>query len=194
MLYYFPNRPFLIPPSSPEVILRDNDPDWHGEIKWMGDRLELQKIDNKFIFMNRHKKAFSKFVPSIELLDELNALNIPNNSQLDGELMHFKTKEIKQTIHFYDVYVLNDKPIREDLEARRDILAQHFGGRKFQHIDITEAFPNNFIELFNSVIKDHEKEGLVLKDKRGKIQFTTNKSVDVTWQIKIRKENKNYKF
>jgi len=194
MLYYYPNRPYLISPDNPEVMIKDQDPNWHAEIKWMGDRLCLIKANNKFVFMNRQKKEFSKFVPSSELLEQLNALNIPNNSQLDGELMHFKTKEIKQTIHFYDVYVLNDKQVREDLETRRNILLEHFNNRTFPNINVTQAFSGMFIEIFNRVIRDHEKEGLVLKNKHGKITFTTNKSVDVLWQFKIRKENKNYKF
>lgn len=199
MLYYFPNRPFLLPPDDPKIIEYSNDSNYHGEIKKNGNRLVLQKAQSKhlkfegFTFFNRQKEVM-KYQPCPELLDELQSLKIPSESQLDGELMHFKTKDVKHTIFFYDVYVLDGQKIRVSLEERRQILYNLFGKREFKHIIISEIYPDNFLDVFNNVIGERENEGLVIKDKRGKLVFNPIKSVDVSWQTKIRRPEKNYRY
>jgi ATP-dependent DNA ligase len=202
MLYYYPNRPILLSPNSPEVEIKSQDPNWTAEIKYNGDRLCLHYSDDlqgasacshkSFTFYGRLNNIL-KYQPSKELLDQLLSLNLPKETQLDGELMHKHTTDIKHKIFFYDIYVLKGKDVREDLKTRREILHDLIKS-KLPNIEITEVFPTNFRQKFEEVTKIHENEGLVMKDIRGKIQFTTNKSYDVNWQLKIRKPTKNYAF
>jgi ATP-dependent DNA ligase len=192
MIYYYPNRPILISPDSSLVKRLSDDDDWFAEIKYNGDRLCLQLIDKKFHFFNRHKQLL-KYQPSKELSDQLYSLNLPNNSQFDGELMHFHTKNIKDTIYFYDIYYLNGEDVEERLEVRKEILYS-FIKKPLPNISVTKEFKKDFVKVFNKVTKVAEQEGLVMKNRNGLIKFTTNKSYDVDWQYKIRKENKNYAF
>ena len=202
MLYFWPNRPFLLQPTDPTVARLSADPNWSAELKFNGDRLCLQKHSDPtpwkqfdgFVFANRHKDYLKRFEPSKTLLDELKSLNLPDGTQLDGELLHFHTKAIKFKIVFYDIYVLGGKQITEPLYARRNILTDIFAGRKFNHLSISEQHASDFSNLFNEVIKREEIEGLVMKDARGKITFNTTASNDVTWQFKCRKSSKNYAF
>ena len=200
MIYYYPNRPILISPDNPSVELKSNDINWDAEIKWNGDRLVLQKQENpnkknfeNFVFFNRENDVL-KYAPIKELMEELKALNLPPETQLDGELLHNKTKKIKNRIIFYDIYILGGHNVTGILQERRDILKLLFNDKKFKHIEIAERFETGFTEKFKEVITREECEGLVLKNKTGKIVFNTIKSPDVCWQNKIRREHKNYKF
>lgn len=206
MIYWFPNRPYLIEPTHPKVLELSNDPNWFAELKQNGDRLVLQKHSNPtpwkrfegFVFASRHKDYLKRFEPVKSLLDELKSLSLPDNTQLDGELMHFKTKHIKFKIIFYDIYVLGGKQIQETLETRRAILTDilskdnHWG--KYNHLSLSTRYDTGFPELFTESIKRPEIEGLVMKDKNGRIVWNTCSSNDVTWQVKIRRKSANYLF
>lgn len=190
--YFFPNRPILYPPNHNKIKELSLDKNWIAEIKKNGDRLCLIKHDNNFFFYNRHKQIL-KYSPSSQLLQELYSLNIPNDTQLDGELLHNKTKHIKNTIFFYDIISWNNKQCNISFKERRQTLINLINPQ-LKCIHLIKQYSNNFIELFNKVIKQNENEGLVLKNLNGKIQFNFNKSPDVVWQIKIRRPHKNYKF
>jgi ATP-dependent DNA ligase len=159
-----------------------------------GNRLVLRKLeDGKWEFMNRHKQRMS-YTPSPEVMEELNALSIKPNTQLDGELMHTRTKNVKHQIVFYDVYVLNGKRQRGVLSERRNALNDLFASHSFNHLSQSKAYENGFRDLFEQVITCREHEGLVLKDSNGKLKFSPVGSSDVSWQYKVRRPHKNYKY
>jgi ATP-dependent DNA ligase len=194
MIYWYPNRPILLPKTAHEFGQLSDSPDWTAEIKMDGNRLVLRKLENgKWEFMNRHKKPMS-YTPSPEVMAELNALNVEPKTQLDGELMHTRTKNVKHQIVFYDVYVLNGEKQRGTLRERREILRDLLDGKGFNHLVQSEVYYTNFKDLFDKVITCREHEGLVLKDVNGKIKFSPVKSDDVAWQYKVRRPHKNYKF
>jgi len=192
MIYFYPNRPLLLTPDHPKVEVWSQHSDWDAEIKKNGTRLVLQQ-DSGLKFFNR-KRGLLKYRPAKGLIDELNSLEIPNHSQLDAELLHFKTKHIKDVVYFYDAYLLKEERVTEELQFRREILHNLFKGRKFKHIEIAQTYSGDFHNLFNEVIKKEENEGLVMKNKKGKIVWKTTRSPDVPWQVKIRKSTKNYRF
>lgn len=195
MIYFYPNRPLLYTVEHPDILRFSYDPNYVAEIKKNGDRLCLQKENDKFIFMNRHKELLKRYTPIPEVLDELHSLNIPNNSQLDGELMHNHTKATKHQLYFYDVYLWGGECNRDSFRFRRAFLENLFANKKFSHLELAKQYANeDFQKLYYSVIGSLENEGLVIKNLNGKLIFNTGKSNDVDWQIKIRKENKNYKF
>lgn len=194
MLYYYPNRPLLLPPDHEKVDQFSNDVNWDAEIKLNGDRLVLRKINKQFEFWNRDKRIFKRYEPPASLIDELQQLQLPDNTQLDGELMHFKIRSIKNKIFFYDIYIVDNQKIMSNLEERRQILHNFWNKRKFQHLHISSVYDTGFKKIFLEVIKKEENEGLVMKDKRGKIVWNVVKSPDVPWQVKIRRPHKNYQF
>jgi ATP-dependent DNA ligase len=194
MIYWFPNRPQLLPIVAPEVERYSASPDWTAEVKMDGNRLVLRKLETgEWQFMNRHKDRM-KYVPSPEVMEELNALSVEPKTQLDGELMHTRTKNVKHKIIFYDVYVLNGKKQRGTLKERRQALDNLLKGKGFNHLVQSDIYESDFKDLFAEVIKCREHEGLVLKDINGKIKFSPVKSTDVAWQYKVRRPHKNYKY
>lgn len=201
MIFYFPNRPNLIPPDSPEVDKLDASEDWDAEIKKNGSRLSLHydplpkyKSFSNFLFWERHKKILT-YEPSKEVLDELRSLELPFNTHIDAELLHNKVKGIRHQIYVYDIYQYGGMLMMDELRFRRERLENIFNGRKFEHLSLAIRYQHGFRELFYNVIKNEADEGLVMKNIHGKIVWNAKVSPDVWWQIKIRREKQgNYSF
>lgn len=201
MIYYYPNKPILIHPTSSVIQEKSDDPNWWAEIKKNGSRLCLwkSKVDSEkhvnfdnFIFWNRKKELLS-YTPSQELVDELNTLNIPDGTHIDAELLHQKTKHIKHFIYVYDIYRFNGKQVFETLDVRRRMI-EDIVGDKLQHIQLAQTYKNDFLTLFNKVIVEEENEGIVMKNKNGKITWNLKTCVEVGWQLKVRKPSNSYDY
>jgi hypothetical protein len=201
MHYYYPNKPILITPDSPQVQQLSDDSDVWAEIKKNGTRLCLWKSKedspkhlsfNDFIFWNRTKEVL-KYYPDPELLDELNSLNIPDSTHIDAELLHQKTKHIKNYIYVYDIYRYKGQQVLESLEVRRRMI-EDIVKDGLKHVQLAKTYPNDFVNLFKKVIVEPENEGLVMKNKKGMIVWNFKTCVDVPWQIKIRKPSNSYPY
>jgi len=201
MLYFYPNKPMLIHPESDTVREKSLDPLWWAEIKKNGSRLCLkksieeskkQKSFRNFVFWNRHKQLL-KYEPCRDLLDELESINLPDNTWIDAELLHQKTKHIKNLIYIFDIYILDGKQLNEPLEVRRKLLEDLFKDN-YKHIELAKTYQENFVDVFKEVIKKEENEGLVLKCRKGEIVWNLRDCPEVWWQLKIRKPTKNYRF
>jgi len=200
MLYYYPNKPILITIDSKLIAEKSADPNSVAEIKKNGTRLCLWQSKeealkhhnyNNFIFWNSHKSVL-KYQPCAELLDELRSLNLPNNTHLDAELLHFKTTDIKHQIYFYDLYWYNGQQCFQEFRARRDILGNILAKQNFKHLELATQYKGEYKKLFDKVIVKKENEGLVIKDELGKIVWNLKTLVEVNWQLKVRKPSSNY--
>ena len=191
MRYFYPNRPLLVSPDSKTVDEMDANPNCVAEIKKNGDRLVLIKKDGQFTFYNRHRSVL-KYQPIPAMLEELQSLNIPDGTQLDAELMHNHTKNVKNLIYFYDIYVWGGDLMTEAFGIRRKQLEDlFFVGHDGQHLELAKQYHSGFHQLFNEVIQNDEDEGLVMKNLKGELVFDRKKSVDVWWQVKVRRASKN---
>lgn len=201
MLFFYPNKPLLIPIESPIVNEKSDDTNFWAEVKKNGSRLALRKDKteatrhqsfNGFVFWNREKSVL-KYTPSETLLEELYSFDIPEGTHIDAELLHQKTKHIKHLIYVYDIYWYKGKQVFETLEVRRKMIEDIFGGQ-YKHFVLSKTYQTNFRDLFYKVINEPENEGLVLKSKKGTIEWNLKSSPEVWWQLKIRKSSKNYQF
>jgi ATP-dependent DNA ligase len=191
MRYYYPNRPLIQPP---EFLEDENLQDeYWAEPKYNGDRLELRKIEGKWEFWGRHKNKITRFSPPPEMVEESEALDVPDDTHLDGELMHFRTKKVKNLVVIYDVYVIGGKRVRDSLTDRRKYLEELIP-KTNKHIVLIEKIEGDFKQEYEKLIKQDHIEGLVLKRADGRIKFNAQKSNDVNWQIKVRRPHANYKF
>jgi ATP-dependent DNA ligase len=191
----------LIHPTSSVIQEKSDDVNWWAEIKKNGSRLCLWKSKedskkhnnfNNFIFWNRTKELLS-YTPSQELIDELNSLDIPDGTHIDAELLHQKTKHIKHFIYVYDIYRFKGKEVFETLEVRRRMI-EDIVGDKLKHIQLAQIYQDDFPALFKKVILEEENEGIVMKNKKGKIVWNLKSCVEVGWQLKVRKSSKSYSF
>ncbi|MCK9597341.1 hypothetical protein M0R19_09225 [Candidatus Pacearchaeota archaeon] len=202
MLYFYPNKPLLVPIESSVIDEKSVDPDYWAEIKKNGSRLALRKEKDEalkyksyqgYVFYNGHKKRPLAYEPSPELIEELSYIKIPEGTHIDAELLHQKTKKIKHLIYVYDIYWYKGKQVHEALEIRRRMIEDIFKDH-YKHFVLSKIYCTDFRKLFYKVITEEENEGLVLKSKEGTIVWDANSSPDVWWQIKVRKPNNNYHF
>lgn len=202
MLYFYPNKPILIHPDSPQIKEKSDDHSWWAEVKKNGTRLCLRKDKqeaskhksfNNFVFWNRHKEVLN-YDPSQSLLDELNSFKIPEGTHIDAELMHFKTKNIKNLIYVYDIYWYKGIQVTETLETRRKMIEDIFGIESSKHFEVAKKFDSDFVTVFKEVTIQEENEGIVMKSKKGLINWNLKVCPEVWWQLKVRKPSKSYQF
>lgn len=193
-LYFYPNRPILVPPDpnnpldpKPEYINSlEQSGKYIAEQKWNGDNTLL--YTSEMDFWNRRKEKH-RYVPSDEVREELE--KFPKQSILNLELVHFKTRSVKHKLIVHCIMAWKGKLLtgRTWGDSRKILEDQEFG----THVILSPAWTKGFWKLFQEA--DGEIiEGIVLKNPRGKLLFSTTPIKDVSWMLKIRKPSKKYKF
>ena len=92
-LFYYPNRPTLIPPDKNRIDALEKTGEYVAEKKFNGDNVLIDTDTHNF--WNRKKKRH-RFVPSIAMSLELGKW--PKHSILNAELMNYRTIGIKDIL------------------------------------------------------------------------------------------------
>jgi hypothetical protein len=207
-LFYYPNRPTLVPPDPFNPL--DPAPDYINsleasgkyiaEYKWNGDNTTVYTEDMSFF--NRQGSPLH-YKPHPELLKELSIF--PKGCILNGELMHRHTKAVKDLLILHCVMSWSGRPLtgrtwgdsRKILSNKVLGLNQTVGTSLVycSHLILAENYPSGFWDMFQLARDcDDAIEGIVLKRPDGKLQFSANPIKDVSWMLKIRKPSKKYSF
>lgn len=193
-LYYYPNRPILIPPDpknplnpQPDYINSlEQSNKYIAEQKWNGDNILLYTSEMEF--WNR-KKEKHRYVPSEKVKEELQ--KFPKKSILNLELIHYRTKDIKDKLIVHCIMawkgnLLNGKTWND---SRKILENQEFGNQ----VILSPVWKKGFWKLFQKT-DGNTIEGIILKNPIGKLVFSTTPIKDVSWMLKIRKPCKKYSF
>jgi len=189
--FFYPPQPMRIWPESDLFRQLDKSPKWDAEIKYNGWRL-LLFIDTKIRFFNRQgteidvdKKPF-----------ESTLSKLPKGTVLDGELVHFRTTDLKNTIVFWDAPFYDGVDQRKKpLRVRRQLL-EHFGvapriipkTNKF-NIFRCQQFNTNMINLYKELVVQNDSliEGVVLKHVDSIYESHQKRGMDTRHWIKVKK-------
>ncbi|GAF98725.1 unnamed protein product, partial [marine sediment metagenome] len=181
MIYYYPNRPTLVPPDpntpmkpKPDYINKlENSGRYVAEQKWNGDNTEIYTDDMSF--WNR-RKGHHRYKP---LPETLKALKIfPKGSIINLELIHYRTKLIKNfllvhSLLAWDGSLLTGKTwgdARLILEKFFKTMAKKLNG---SGLHLSPVWKSGFWNLFQKA--DGEMiEGIVLKEPKGKLIISAN--------------------
>jgi len=208
MLFYYPNRPTLVPPDPKNPLNPKSDyidslesgGIYDGaEFKWNGDNTEIHTDD--LSFSNRQGERLH-YTPHPDMITELK--KFPKKSILNGELMHRHTKATKDLLILHCVMAWDGQLLlgktwgysRQILEALA-WLPRTVGTQLSysSHVLLAQVHRSGYWKLFNQARAcDDSIEGIVLKNSKGKLVFSTNKIPDVNWMLKIRKPSKKYSF
>lgn len=125
------------------------------------------------------------------------------------EVMHSKTKTVKNTIYIHDILVFNNEFLFDTtfIERQEKILNPHLKDKaisetishyvcdKAGQIWFAKLHDQGFSGLFFGIEDQTIDEGLVLKNPQGKLA-SCNKEVNRNkiWQVKFRHAKKNYSF
>jgi hypothetical protein len=186
-LYYYPNRPMLIPPNQTFIQKLEDSGQYVGELKWNGDNVLIDT--NTMEFWNRYKERH-QFIPNEVMREELSKW--PKRAVVNAELMHYRTKDIKNTIIVHCIMVWNGHPlIGKTWGDSRKIIEDYF--QSGPCVQVSETFQTGFWERFQQT-DGTTIEGIILKRLTGKLVFSTTPVKDVSYMFKIRKPSKKYPF
>ena len=185
-LFYYPNRPTLIPPSKDYVTGLENSGKYIAEKKWNGDNVYI--YTDTMEFWNRHKERH-RFVPDEALRNDLSKW--PKRAVINAELMNYRTTEIKNILIVHCIMVWKGKPlIGKTWGDSRKILEDCPKG---DYARISEIYTSGFWKLFEEA-DGKTIEGIILKQPAGKLVYSTTPIDSVSWMLKIRKPCKKYSF
>lgn len=178
-VYFFPNRPTLMPPSEQLLNSLEASGKYVAERKWNGDNTLYNSSTLKF--WNRHKEIH-RYAPSPEVKEEL--AQFPKGCVINAELVNYRTKTVKELIVVHSIMIYQGKPLIGKTwgDARKIIEGFKYGS----HVVLSETFKSGFWELFQKA-DGTIVEGIILKDPTGKLQFSTTPLLDVGWMKKFRK-------
>ena len=193
-IFFFPNRPTLIPadpvnPMSPRPdYLNSLEASglYVGEKKFNGDNVYCYSPTE---FWNRHK-AKHRYQPSEEVREELERL--PKNAVYNMELVNYRTKTIKELLVVHCVMVWRGKPLLgKTWGDSRKILENdvQYGS----HVILSPVCKTGFWNLYQAA-DGADIEGIILKKPTGKLVFSATPIPDVSYMLKIRKPCKKYSF
>ncbi len=97
------------------------DKNWKYESVPEGDQISLVKYDSKWFFLNMQERPIG-YTPTKEVLDELDKISLPNNTQIDAILAHKTTENAKNTIYLEDIYAHNGHLVKEEFGERIKVL------------------------------------------------------------------------
>jgi hypothetical protein len=186
LLYYYPNRPTLIPPNKDYINKLEQSGEYIAEKKWNGDNVLI--YTDTMEFWNRRKERH-RFIPTPAMREELNKW--PKHSVLNAELMNYRTKDIKNILIVHCIMAYKGKPlVGKTWGDSRKIIEQQQSGPCVQVSQVNQAGFWNLFESADGVTI----EGVVIKRLAGKLIFSTTPIDDVSWMFKVRKPCKKYSF
>ena len=223
-IYFYPEKPVLVHRDQPLVDDFSEDDDYVAEPKYNGARCILVILNGEVSFWNRHGKPMKTINKTderyIELVKEVKS-SVPNTGhyQFEGEFRHNKVIGLQYKLVLWDCLIYADeylnKPIYDD---RREIVLKHFGkvpglynGKVIslfeyrKHITVIQQFKKDFKKLYSEFMSGKRKlndgenwadefEGLVFKNRNGKLALGRKTNPDSRWMFKIRKETGRHKF
>jgi hypothetical protein len=205
LLYYYPNRPTLIPPD-PEHPLNPGPDYINGleasgkyvaELKWNGDNTLIYtgKPDEPITLWNRHHERL-KYQPSPEVMEELQLWKeVAGEAIINCETVNRCTVSVKNLLIVHCVMAWQGEYlIGKTWGDSRNILDECIGkGLSGEYVQISKIWRTGFWQLFKET-DGKTLEGIILKNPAGKLVFSTMLLKDISWMLKIRKPCKKYSF
>ena len=197
LLYYFPNRPVLIPPDPVDPL--HPEPNYInslqasgkfvGEQKFNGDNVQIYTDD--FSIWNRKKERHNYRLPEATKKE---LKQFPKGCLLNAELMNNHTKTVKDLLILHCVMAWKGKPLlgktwgdsRDILEGLAWLPQSELGQTNYGcHLLLSRTWTTGFWDLFKKA-DGKIIEGIVLKNPAGKLVHSTTPIDDVPWMKKIR--------
>lgn len=189
--YFYPPQPFRIWPNANLLTILNQDPNWIGEIKYNGWRL-LIFIEDDIRFFNRHHKE----IQIDQSIFRQHFEHVPRGTVFDGELVHFRSTDVKNTIVIWDTPIYNGQDLRRTPLIKRKQYLDHFRVaprtiKRNQKVNIyrSQTFPTgSFKQLYRKTVDKNDvlEEGIVLKNINSFYDFSLTRGVETKHWIKIR--------
>jgi len=147
-----------------------------------GWRCLIQKTEGKLKLWSGNKTVFQQDLGKLraELIKYL-----PEETCLDGELVHNRTKTIKEKLVVWDVLIYRGREVMDkSLRERRNLLEEIFP-KNTQHIEVAEWFITDKKVVYLRAVEEEGKEGVVLKRLDSKYLWSERKCRETPYWIKV---------
>lgn len=189
MRYYYPCMPQRLSVTSPYFDELDNDKGWIAEVKKNGWRCLVYK-DSEVRLYTRDKTLVKE--PLNEIKEYFNMI-LPENTIIDGELIHYRTKEDKRRFYVFDIIMLAGKLVNNlKLFERRKFLEEVIKNLP-NFIELSEWVRIGKRNLYNKSIEGDLNEGIVLKKLDSVYPLSDRKCLNNPFWIKVKKIEKHVK-
>jgi len=191
MNFFFPPQPTRLWPNAQFFEQLSCDSNYDAEVKYNGWRLEIHVDPKSLIFYNRHGTIIN--IDSNLFSHKFE--NIPYESVFDGELINFRTTNIKNIIIIWDCMFWNGKDLRHlPLEERRTYLPwkrkpKNLITKPKGQVYKTTQKTRKLIEFYETIVAKNDplEEGIVVKNKKSKYEFSIKSKFETSHWYKIKK-------
>ena len=193
MNFFYPPQPIRLWPNSSFFKGQLNsDPNFTAEIKYNGWRLEIHTDPKALIFYNRH----GTIINIDSKLFEHKFKNIPTESVFDGELVNFRTKDVKNIIVLWDCMFWGGRDLRKlPLSERRSYLAswqkapKQLETKTMGQVYRIRECKRDLVKFYDVVMSRNDplEEGIVIKDKKSLYEFSIKSKIETASWYKIKK-------
>lgn len=204
--YLWPARP--IKAVSQSLLPFYQGQGWISQVKKNGTCTVLGISPEKEIYsFNRHAEPHKAWKASWKSPALKPFLNLPDRwFVFEPELLHSKTKEIKDTLYLFEILVADSEfLLGTTWEERQQIISGLFpniikgepgcGYNLVEDSNLWLSTPvvGDFQQAFKN-LRGEENEGLVLKDPKARLEFCYTDTANSRWQVKCRKTSKNFSY
>jgi ATP-dependent DNA ligase len=195
--YLYPPRPEANLP--PAMLAQYDKRGWWWQAKMNGTCCVIFTNGKEVIFKSRHNDDHKQWQPLPHHISFFKHKANPGWDVFVGELLHNKTKKIKNKLYLFDVIAhQGEQLIGKTFKQRQTLLEELIPGEVkeseywYTYNDyIVRA--RNFAGMPEVALKDEDEavEGVVMKNPHARLEFC-RKGANTGWQIKSRKAHKNY--
>lgn len=193
--YLWPPRPEkAVPNGMLEFYERQG---WVGQIKKNGTCSLVFINGDETIHRNRHNESHKAWSPIDNGLSKFTK----GWTVFVAELLHSKVPGIKDTLYVFDILVYdNQHLVGTTLIERHELLhsIMSFESEASEHYVVNEKLllAKNFYNLSETwdALSNPEDEGIVAKNPNAMLENCLKDGLNSKWQVKCRKQHKNYAF
>lgn len=198
--YLWPPRPEKkVPPTTFTFYHKRG---FWGQVKKNGTCTVIFARGKEVIFKTRHNDDHKAWTPTPEIIKFFQSDSTEWNVYV-AELLHSKTKDIKNQLYIFDLIVENGEQLTGvTFEERQRRLYSKFPGGDYEqesfqyrvhpNVSLAINFKTDYHELWKRLRP--EDEGFVLKDPTSKLIACFKANSNQGWQVKTRKPTANYSF
>lgn len=196
-----------------ELAKYDNDT-YFAQPKYNGSCCVVFLTNNECVSFNRHNQLISKFECDILPLHKGNGKMVLSGEYLNKSQIGEYNQDLNKCFVIWDILGYENKwligattderlTLIESLYPCNRMVVESTGKLiAYNHLCCTEldnvfkapTYMHSFDKLYENIVKTPLYEGLVLKKRNAKLEMGFVEKNNTSWQVKCRKETKNYKF
>lgn len=206
--YIYPCRPKNA--AAPNDISKYDNGTMLAQPKFNGSNCSIYTNGSDWRIFNRHNDRLTSFQLSpLEMSDNLFKGERGKWMMINGEYLNKSKNDetgavFNHKLIIFDTLVFeSDHLVGRTFQQRVDLLDELYGtvesGKPHlyqisENIYRVKSYYEDFVNLYNDIVKVDMLEGLVFKRKNSKLELGLTEDNNSKSQIKVRKPTKNYKF